>query len=318
MSDNVHRECVYLSDTWGIHDQRWCAALESLGYSVTRELHQDLAPNVPIIAGPLTTINPKLIDLPNPVIGLSWGFDLHQLSAQGTTAWLSTLSGLIVDSEPTWNIAREAGLPADRLALIPWGIDLSLFTSMKTTSGGQALRILTLRAHEPLYRVETVVHAVSLLNACGIDSELIIGNGGSLTEELMELARTLKLTNIKFIGRVQEHELPELFDSADVYVSAAETDGTSVTLLQAMCMGVPVVVSDSPGNIAVITDAHGTPQRGTLFRTGNAQSLAQALIQVHHDHDNTEKLAAAARDYVHAEADWSKNIVKLVPLLEPN
>ena len=321
MTDQGRGECVYLSDSWGVHDQRWCTALETLGFSVIRELTGNTHPTTPIITGPLTTTSPQLCDLPNPVIGLSWGFDLHELKASGHTAWLSRLDGIIVDSQPTWDIARNAGIPIDHIAMIPWGIDLDQFVPHREQSRDARLRILTLRAHEPLYRVETVIEAAKLLENMGCENELIIGNTGSLTNQLENLALELGLSNVSFIGKVAESDLPEFFNNADVYVSAAQTDGTSVTLLQAMSMKVPVVVSDSPGNIALLKATDNAQEinhvvnRGTLFQTNNATSLAHALMNIKSDQRVIDQQVNAAWEYVQTNANWNQNIERLLPLL---
>lgn len=317
----VRGECVYLSDSWGIHDKRWCAALETLGFSVTRELTDHTAPMVPIIAGPLTTISPSLCDLPNPVIGLSWGFDLHELQAAGRTAWLTRLTGIIVDSQPTWDIARRAGVMANNILMIPWGIDLARFVPDREESRDERLRILTLRAHEPFYNVETVIQAAKILQDRNIDYELIIGNAGSLTHELMDLSKELDLSTVNFLGRINESDLPGIFNKADVYVSAAHTDGTSVTLLQAMSMKIPVVVSNSPGNISLLTtlgdplESRSSTSRGSLFLTNNAESLATTLENLRVEPLLIEKQVTAAWEYVQSNADWNQNILQLQPLL---
>ena len=318
MNSQVRGECVYLSDSWGIHDKRWCAALDTLGFSVTRELTDHTDPTIPIIAGPLTTISPTLCDLPNPVIGLSWGFDLHELKASGHTAWLTRLTGIIVDSQPTWDIAREAGVPADHIVMIPWGIDLAEFVPDRKASLHVRLQILTLRAHEPLYSVETVINAAKILQDRDCDVELVIGNTGSLTNDLTALASDLGLSHVSFVGEITESDLPKYFNNADVYVSAAQTDGTSVTLLQAMNMKVPVVVSDSPGNVALLTTTDETGnflRRGALFHTNNAESLATTLENFGSDPSLIEKQVIAAWEYVQTHADWNQNIQRLLPLL---
>lgn len=315
MSTSGHRTCVYLSDTRGIHDRRWIGALESVGYTVLLEVPDTMEPDIPIVAGPLTTMNRDLLRLPNPVVGLSWGFDLHQLNAIDDTSWLPLLSGLIVDSIPTWEIATQAGVSAHRIAVIPWGIDLQLFNSQAPTKPRDKLQILTLRAHEDLYNVDTVITAVAELTLGGISCELVVGNTGSLTERLVQLSADLGLANVDFIGRIEESDLPCLFDKADVYVSAAETDGTSVTLLQAMSMKVPVIVSDSPGNQAILYDSHQKLSRGTLFPTGDSAALAQALRDFALHRDAYGNLTEAAWEYVQNNADWGANVQRLIPLL---
>lgn len=315
MSSSVPLECIYLSDTWGVHDQRWCQALESLGYSVSRDMPSSDQSHIPIIVGPLTSIDPSIFELTNPVIGLSWGFDLHELNSANNTRWLLQLSGLIVDSQPTLDIALNSGVPTEKIAVIPWGIDLHRFVPHREKTTQSIPQLLTLRAHEPLYQVDTVIRAVKLLQEQGIGCELIVGNTGSMTQELVNLAEELEIKHVTFIGRSSEIELPELFESADIYVSAAETDGTSVTLLQAMSMKTPVVVSDSPGNQAIINETGNPRSRGTLFATGDPSSLAQAIASVLSEPIEAQSKADAAWEFVQEHANWDRNIKRLLPLL---
>jgi len=307
--------CVYLSDTSGVHDTRWCAALETLGYTVNKELTPELPPNTPIIIGPLTADKQKLLSLNHPVIGLSWGFDLHELVATNNTDWLNQLEGLIVDSTPTRQIAIEAGMNPSQIAMIPWGIDLDLFSPTETRALNNEIKILTLRAHEPLYRIDVVIDAVSILQQQGTLCSLVIGNSGTLTEQLAQQVNQLNLHNVEFTGRLSETQLPELFSRADVYVSAAETDGTSVTLLQAMAMEVPVVVSNSPGNETLLLGEPQKPALGRIFELNDPESLARQIQQTVKNSVITSAQVEAAREYVLREADWPANIKRLGDLI---
>ncbi len=53
---------------------------------------------------------------------------------------------------------------------------------------------------------------------------------------------------VQFAGNVPEDEMVTHFQASDVYISASHSDGSSVSLLQAMACGLPVIVSDIPGN----------------------------------------------------------------------
>lgn len=312
MATNPEKRVIYLSPSRGIHDQRWTQALIDLGFTVAFSPSPDIPATVPVITGPLTT-RPEILDTDHPVIGLSWGYDLHELSEKNDTGWLETLDGLIVDSTPTWDIAVGSGVDPERIAIIPWGIDLNVFRS----TGPRALlsppRIVTLRAHEELYRVDVVIDAVALLRDQGIKCTLTIGNQGSLTSQLHSRCQELGV-EASFIGRVAEDSLPQLFIDSDVYVSAAITDGTSVTLLQAMAMSTPVVVSDSPGNLAWL-QRNGTAL-GHTFPTGDSALLAQGIHATIVNRHETERRVHAARKAVNDKANWAVNINQLTGLID--
>jgi len=308
------QQVIYLSQTDGIHDQRWIQALKSLGYAVTTEISPATPPRVPLIVGPLTAMDRGLLNGTNPVIGLSWGFDLHQLVESSDTSWLANLDGIIVDSEPTRIIARESGIPELGVAVIPWGIDLDTFSSTSSRDMHSPIRLVTLRAHEDLYQVDIILRAVALLQESGHACQLLVGNTGSLSDKLKALADELQLKHCHFIGRVDESGLPELLSESDVYLSAAVTDGTSVTLLQAMAMSVPVVVSNSPGNVALLDSPSGP--LGRTFETGNADSLVQEILSCLSHPEQTRDQIERARIHVRESANWYKNVLRLRTLIE--
>ncbi len=306
----MEKKCVYLSDTESIHDLRWRNALQSMGWEVSLEVTDD---QTPVIAGPITTnrLEP-LAQQGNPVIGLSWGWDLHAAKGHQSNNWLSKLSGLVVDSVPTRDIAINLGMNPQAIVMIPWGIDLADFTVSDSIRKIE-LSIVSLRALEKLYRVDTILDAVALLQEDNIECSLTVGNDGSQSEELKRQAAELDLKNVTFIGKVQESALPQLLSDHGVYVSAAETDGTSVTLMQAMAMGAPVVVSNTPGNIAWLKS--GPQPTGRFFELGDPADLALKLSEVVDFPDHTRELTQLGREIIERDADWNQNIWRLDELL---
>lgn len=325
--------CLYVTHGWGIHDERWMAALRTLGYEPTAlKVYESLGnlhviremiratterrPDIPILAGPITPITKQIVDCSPHTVGLSWGFDLH--GAQDLT-WLSNLAGLIVDSTATANIAINAGMPAERITLLPWGVDVERFTPNGPTLGpeawdlpGDSNLILSLRAHEPLYRVADVIAGFAEISESHPHAVLLIGHEGTRTAELHAQVSQLGITHrVRFIGKVSEDQLPNLLRSAAVYITASELDGTSVTLLQAMACTTPVLASDNPGNLDWVTS-----ETGTCFRTGSSKSLAEGLAAILNEPAKAAQLALSARERVEKHANWAANIHRLDDALQ--
>lgn len=321
-------DCVYASASWGLHDVRWTSALRELGHEPTivvlgrdapaadfrSQVSQAAGGSLPVLAGPLTTVTRLLApgtDLPR-VVGLSWGFDLHELQQDADTAWLPQLHGLIVDSEPTRRIAVKSGMTPEQLTYLPWGVDLGVFTptapALDVTRLGinaSARVVLSLRAHEPLYRVGEIIEAFALAHAEQPDLVLLLGHSGSLTPAFHEQVAALGIVDsVVFVDSVDEHEVAGLLRAASCYVTAAEVDGTSVTLLQAMACGTPVVASDSPGNLDWIS-----PVTGHLFHIGSVTQQHAAIIAA--TTTDSSRRTDAALALVRARADWHANLARL-------
>ena len=307
---------IYASSSDGVHDRRWIAALESLGFDVdARVLAEhpdagslgDIAGALAVVAGPLPTIARHLIPCPLPVIGVSWGYDLQQ---DEDITWLSGLYGLIVDTDHTRRIAIAAGVEPTRITTIPWGIDIERIDgiAMKRPQGvapGERI-VLSARAHEPIYRVDEILRAFAATDAS--DTRLVVAHGGTLTPALRKLSTQLGIDAV-FTGSISEDELIALLKSADVYVSASEIDGSSVTLLQAMACGTRVAVSDTPGNLEWVTPG----QTGWVFATGDVIGLAASIASALND--AAPGIEDRARAEVRDRADWAANVSRLLTVL---
>lgn len=312
-------DCVYVSPGSGVHEKRWIAALLNVGYRpvhVPRDRYeseydfrqavtQAARKSMPAIAGPLDIAN-ALVDVVDQLVFLSWGFDLQRADPNLD---LSTFQAVIVDCSTNEAIASAA--KAKKIIRMPWGVDLE---AIDERSGIMTLAefgidddervVLSLRAHEPEYRVADIIRAFSRRPR---DARLVIGNSGSLTGELRHLAATLG-TNAVFLPRVEEEEVPRLLRRASAYVTASEVDGTSVTLLQAMACQVPVVASANAGNVDWIDDG----LTGFLFPTADIDALDTAI---EYGLVAKDSVVRQARSRVEKCANWESNVKGLSGLL---
>lgn len=318
---------VYASDTWGVHDQRWVAALESCGFAV--EVFTDgaadrdailaaLPSTAPVLAGPLTTVTRALVDLPRRVVGLSWGFDIQPGHAQaaepGSLDWLPRLDALIVDSPSSSRIAESLGMDPARIHLLPWGIDLEVFSAEGPAADlglpPGARVVLSLRRHDNLYRTADIVEAFGRAAALDPDLVLVMGGSGPLTDQHRLRITELGLADrVRFTGHVDEADIAPLLRAADLYVTATETDGTSVTLLQAMACGVPVLASAIPGNEWWIEDG----VTGRTFAVGDIAALADLMVGERRSPARLDPARAAVLE----RADWQANRRALATIMRP-
>ena len=68
---------------------------------------------------------------------------------------------------------------------------------------------------------------------------------------------------------------PAYYRSADLYLSASHSDGSSVSLMEALACGRPVLVSDIPGNREWLENSPA----GWLFTDGDEDALADGILQ---------------------------------------
>lgn len=306
--------CTYVSASDGIHDRRWVGALRSLGFDPSVIIAGSGAIDLPahpgpVLAGPMP-IARTLVGHAGRLVGLSWGYDLHDLAAEGDVAWLASLDHLIVDSVATRDIAAAAGLDPSAITVLPWGIDLEAFlpagprdSEVERFAQGRPV-VVSLRAHERRYRIDDIVRAFSILLP-STDAVLVLGHSGSMTGALMAQVESLGLSShVLGLGTIPEERLGKVLRTADAYVTASEVDGTSVTLLQAMAAGAPVVASATPGNLAWVDDG----VTGWTFPVGDAECLAGALRR---ELARPRTTVAAARSLVEGSGDCRANLPRL-------
>ena len=122
-------------------------------------------------------------------------------------------------------------------------------------------------------------------------------------QRIFSLCKGLNIdSSIIFTGRLSPGEVKNYYASADVFVSSSLYEGLSLTVLEAMASGLPVVASKGPclPNSEIISDNVS----GLLYEAGNVNQLSEAVIRVLTFKELAEKLGANAKASVKTSFDW--------------
>lgn len=185
---------------------------------------------------------------------------------------------------------QEIGLPADKLVVIPNGIDLASYTlrdaAMENAGArvaNQPVRLISVGRLEHVKGVDTLIEAASLLARKQSDCPwlLTIVGDGSLRSALEAnvLERGLA-SHITFLGDRQD--VPALLAQNDLFVLASRAEGMPNAALEAMASGLPVVATTVGGTPEVVVDgATGLltpPNDPAAFAGALATLLAQPAV----------------------------------------
>jgi glycosyltransferase involved in cell wall biosynthesis len=124
----------------------------------------------------------------------------------------------------------------------------------------------------PLKDLATLLHAVTLTRSHHPDVQLWIVGDGPLDSSLRKLSDELGLNEcVTFFG--EQHDVSSFMLAADLFVSSSVTEGLPVSLLEAMSVGLPAVVTDvgGMGEIARLSRA------ATLVPSSDPEGMARAL-----------------------------------------
>lgn len=269
----------------------------------------EIKPDI-VHAGPLQRVAfPVVLATDIPVVAASWGSDLLRAAAEDAV-WrdvaafsLSRARGFLSDCDAVFNVARELGYRGPH-ARIPWGIDVSRFRpdgACNRFGPEGAFVILSTRNWEEVYDVGTLARAFAGLES-DVGAHLVLCGSGSEENRLRSILEAASANGrVSWVGRVSQAELPELYRGADLYVSTSKSDGSSVSLLEAMGCGRPVLVSDIPGNREWVDDEEH------LFAVGDITGLTASLRRfAASPRAEQESAGRAGRARVLRDADWSK------------
>ena len=128
-------------------------------------------------------------------------------------------------------------------------LDLNL-----TYDAQRSFTIYSNRMHEPLYQIEELLDGMkTLLKKDG--GSLVLAGKGSLTEHLKAKVERNNLAEyVTFVGFVTRTQNIEYYLRSKYFISIPKSDGTSISLLEAMAYGCIPIVSDLPANREWIED----------------------------------------------------------------
>lgn len=297
-----------------------CLALLPAFTAILNELKPDLVQAGPVQSCGLMTAIAGF----SPFIVVSWGSDIL-LDAGRDELWrwmtrytLERSEMLFCDCDAVRHKVQQI-LPYDdvRIAQFPWGIDPSQFTPGGTSlpvrkrSGWEdAFIILSTRSWEPVYGIDVLIKAFAAAYERNNKLRLILMGNGSLEGEINGLIDSKGLGDAVFrTGRTTQEEIPEYFRAADLYLSCTHSDGTSISLLEAMASGLPVVVTDGPGNREWVTPG----ENGWLAPDNDVAAFAQALLDAAASaREIREGMGRKNRQAAEQRANWEINSAKML------
>lgn len=285
------------------------------------ELHPDA-----ILAGPLTDAGYMATRiLPERTLLMSWAFDvLHEpnvcrMAAERLDQALRRGRYLLADCQA---IAREcehlAGRQFEQVCVLPWGLAAEdkpePVAGLRGRLNDQSSKVvLFTRGFEPVHQPQTVVESFRRAYTGDHNLRLWLAGSGSLRDKLETIVDTFGLRSVvRFLGQLDQGDLAGAMAEADVYFACSLSDGSSISLLQAMHAGLPCIAADIPGNREWLE-----PGGGWLVSAGEPDGFARAIGEsVRVSPAARVRMAATNRARVDLRADLEANLPRLRQTLE--
>jgi glycosyltransferase involved in cell wall biosynthesis len=159
-----------------------------------------------------------------------------------------------------------------------------------------------------VYGVEYLIRAIPIVLEKVKEARFLIAGDGPLLAYHKALAEELGVQDyVHFLGRVQNNLLPEILNSADLYVSTSLSDGTSASLLEALATGLPSVVTAIPANREWMVEG----VNGFLTPPKDSEVLAKRIIQLLENRKGMLEMRDSNVRVARERADWKINSLEL-------
>ena len=181
----------------------------------------------------------------------------------------------------------------------------NFFTSRKTDyTLSDTLKIVTVGSLKAIKDHETLIRAVSLLK-----EKYILDIYGCGENENRLRALIAELNADVFLKGV-EYSIPELLPQYDLFIMSSVSEGHSIALLEAMALGMPLVLSD------ISSFKETTEDNAIFYRVGNKNDLKTKIEMIRSDIALREKVAESCNAIARRYASKEKYLAQIKTVYE--
>ena len=197
------------------------------------------------------------------------------------------------------NLLKHCQAPAEKIGVVPCGVNLDLFRPMDKTAARQRLGldedesiVLYVGRFDPIKGIDRLLEAMAYLKHLKRTRLVIIGGDGSGTPEYQHLQQLSAKFGIQesvhFAGRVEQDQLPPYYCAADLLVVPSYYESFGLVGLESLACGTPVVATRVGAMEEIIEDgktghvvADLTPRRLADSIAKIISNSAVSLLSVH-------------------------------------
>lgn len=216
----------------------------------------------------------------------------------------------------------SAGIPDERIEVVPNGVDIERFTSLpprgqfrKRIGIDQSTRVVLYlgRVHR-IKGLGFLVKSFAYLMELDPDIDLLLviaGPDDGYLRELTTLTNTLGLSSrVRFIEETAN--IAELYRDADLFVSPSEYEIFGLTPYEALLCGTPALVSKSCGCSSFLDETG----YGYSVRYGDIEELGSTMREIIKNPDQYKRLAELAAKHIITHMTWGKATSRMEGIYE--
>lgn len=256
-----------------------------------------------------------------PLLLMPWGSDILIVPKKSRAMMLKTKYALAKADMITCDcesvkkrIIEYVQYPSEKIVVFPRGIELDMFypennNGIRKKLGWEKNKILLMtRAFREVYGIEYFLHSLPKILRADPEARVILCGEGPLRNKYKKIIDKNNLNDyVHFAGFIYNKELPKYLNAADIYISSSLSDGTSLSLLEAMATALPVVLSDVPSYLEWVKNG----ENGYIVPRKNSDILAEKIIDLLKDEDKRKQFGEINFKIAQKRANWDANFNKL-------
>jgi glycosyltransferase involved in cell wall biosynthesis len=200
---------------------------------------------------------------------------------------------ITVPSDFAYRTFVEKGVAEEKLRLVPYGVDLSLFRP--TPKHDNIFRVVYVGALSLQKGIPYLLQALETLRLPGFELWLI----GSLDPEVKPFLEKCK-GQFRYLGVIPRTELFSYYSQASVFVIASIQEGLALVQAQAMACGLPVIATTNTGAANLFDDGH----EGFIVPIRDPGAIREKVLYLYRHPDARDAMAHAARQRVQHLGGW--------------
>jgi len=253
-----------------------------------------------------------LLDLKfRPTIVSAWGDDILILPQKSCLIFWCTKK--VLDSvDLVYAVSHNIGnlivsdfrIPGQKVHYLPFGIDTSLFSPQgdAITERAGTIEIFSNRGFFSVYDSATLVRGFALAYKENPALRLTLKGDGPEEHQIRTLVTELMPGGqIRFLKKSDYTDVPQDYRNADIFITTSLSDGTPVSVLEAMASGLPCIAT-AVGGIPEWIEHNVT---GLLIQPKSPEQVAEAIQSLARDPQLRKRLGTAARGVIVKKGQWN-------------
>jgi L-malate glycosyltransferase len=248
-----------------------------------------------------------------------WGRMVGKMRDRIAAAQQRRADALVLTTPAAWNRLPDPESVRNRIHVIPHGLDIELFSPRPGWDSPESLEaeqrkpsILFLANVVKRKGIFTLIEAFPAILRELKECKLRIAGAGSDLDDVKQRVAALGCGDqVEFLGHQERVNAPELYRNCSVYCLPSFGEPYGMTVVEAMSCAKSLVVTDCGALPHLVHD-----RGGMRVPPGNAEALAQALVQLLRHPEKRTEMGRYNRQLVESQMSWDSVAQQLEAIYE--